>query len=110
MAACGASSCRASRTSPSVRILRYRPFQRFRWHTDARPEGIRKLTCIVALSPRGTHWRGGLEVRGEHQGRATARREGSVTWFPSYVRHRATAPWWGERWVLVTWLTGASSE
>jgi PKHD-type hydroxylase len=90
----------------AARILRYKPMQYFRWHFDTFPDPPRKLTCIVNLSTPQSYWRGGLEVKGQHAGRDVARLQGAGTWFPTYLRHRATAPWWGERWVLVGWLGG----
>lgn len=93
-----------------IRVLRYRAFQRYRWHNDVKPGSARLLSCVVALSPPRTHWRGALELRAPHHGRDCAGRLGAGTWFPSAIWHRATPPWWGERWVLVTWLTGSPGE
>ena len=89
-----------------IRVLRYRPLQRFQWHYDAYAGSLRKLTCIVNLSNPRSYRGGGLQVLGKHHGDAVAPRQGAGTWFPTYLRHRATAPWLGERWVLVAWLTG----
>jgi hypothetical protein len=88
-----------------VQVLRYRRMQFFKWHFDVR-QGPRKLTCVFNLSPPDTYWRGGLEIRAYHEGKEVARQLGAGTWFPTYLQHRAKSPWWGERWVLVTWLTG----
>jgi PKHD-type hydroxylase len=88
----------------SLQALRYRPMQRFRWHYDASFD--RKLTCVVNLAAPETYWRGKLEVNGGHQDRALSRLQGSATFFPTYLLHRARAPWWGERWSLVAWFTG----
>jgi PKHD-type hydroxylase len=88
----------------SMQALRYRPMQRFRWHYDALPG--RKITCVINLATPGSYWRGRLELKGAHEDRALAPLQGSATLFPSYLLHRATAPWWGERWSLVAWLTG----
>lgn len=89
-----------------IQVLRYKPMQRFDWHFDTGHGSSRKLTCVVNLSPPRSYWRGGLEVRGDYHGKAKARLQGTATWFPTYLRHRASAPWWGERWSLVTWLSG----
>ena len=89
-----------------VQVLRYRPMQRFDWHFDTGHGLARKLTCVVNLSPPRSHWRGGLEVRGEHHGKSKARQQGAATIFPTYLRHRASSPWVGQRWSLVTWLSG----
>jgi PKHD-type hydroxylase len=90
----------------TLQVLRYRPRQRFKWHHDVAPGSGRKLTCIVSLVPPGSYWRGGLELMAAHQDGAFAPLQGSATLFPSYIMHRATAPWWGERWALVAWFTG----
>ena len=90
-----------------VQVLRYRRMQFFKWHFDTAIGLHRKLTCIFNLSPPDAYWRGGLELRGHfHDGKVAARLQGAGTWFPTYLQHRAKAPWWGERWVLITWLTG----
>jgi PKHD-type hydroxylase len=89
-----------------IQILRYKPWQSFKWHYDTFPGSARKLTCVVNLSPPQSYWRGRLEVRGRHGRNAITRQQGAGTWFPTYLLHRATPPWWGERWALVTWLTG----
>jgi PKHD-type hydroxylase len=90
----------------NLQVLRYRPMQRFRWHFDSLPGSGRKITCVVNVGDPGAHWRGKLELMASHEGRSLARLQGSATLFPSYLPHRATAPWWGERWSLVAWLTG----
>lgn len=89
-----------------LHVIRYRSWQRFSWHFDSHIGSPRKLTCVVSLSLPNTHWRGGLQVKGRHEGRKVAPLLGSGTWFPAYLEHRAKAPWLGERWVLVALLTG----
>ena len=89
-----------------IQISRYRPLKHYLWHFDTFPGSTRKITFVVNLSSPKTYWRGGLEIRGRHDNVETAPLQGSATWFPSYLRHRAKAPWFGERWVLVTWLKG----
>jgi PKHD-type hydroxylase len=90
----------------NMQVLRYRPLQRFKWHTDAYPGSGRKITCVVNLAAPGSHWRGKLQLIGSHFGHSSAEQQGAATFFPSYLLHRATAPWWGERWSLVAWFTG----
>lgn len=89
-----------------LRVLRYRSFQFFRWHYDVFPGSSRKVTCVVNLSSPKSYWRGGLEINGWQAGEKEAHLQGAATWLPGYLRHRAKAPWLGERWVLVAWLTG----
>ena len=89
-----------------LEVIRYQPGQYFEWHTDVRPGDPRKVTCVVNLSPDKSYWRGGLRVKGTHVGKEIAPLQGAGTWFPSYLPHQATAPWWGKRWVLVAFITG----
>jgi hypothetical protein len=49
-----------------IQILRYKPWQSFKWHYDTFPGSARKLTCVVNLSSPESYWRGRLEVRGRH--------------------------------------------
>jgi len=90
----------------NMHVLRYRPTQRFKWHYDTYPGARRKLTCVINLSAHTSYWRGGLQLKGPHQHKERARMQGAATLFPSFIMHKAAAPWWGERWVLVAWLTG----
>lgn len=89
-----------------IRVLRYRPFQRAKWHFDVYVGSPRKIVCIVNLSPPSAYWRGGLEVKGMHENKEIAGLQGAGTWFPTYLEHRALAPWYGERWSLAAVLTG----
>jgi PKHD-type hydroxylase len=89
-----------------IQVLRYKPMQQFKWHFDVAPGMDRKVTCVVALSSPRSYWRGGLEIRGRLEGKSESPQLGAATWFPTYLHHRGRAPWWGERWALVTWLTG----
>jgi predicted 2-oxoglutarate/Fe(II)-dependent dioxygenase YbiX len=89
-----------------VQILRYRPGQRIGWHFDTTIGVHRKIACVVTLSSPETHWGGRLELVGKHDNREVADLLGAATWFPTYLRHRATRPWWGERWSFVAWLAG----
>ena len=89
-----------------IQVLRYRPMQRIDWHFDTAAGYHRKIACVVTLSPPESHWRGELEIVGRHDNKSEAPLQGAATWFPTYLRHRATRPWWGERWSFVAWLTG----
>jgi hypothetical protein len=89
-----------------IRIIRYKPMQRAKWHCDISAGSGRKLICVVNLSAPETYWRGGLKVQGVHEDRSIAPFQGAGTWFPAYLWHRAKAPWYGERWSLVAALTG----
>ena len=90
-----------------IRVLRYRPMQFYGWHFDAYQGSPRKITCVINLTNPNTHWPGRFQIKGGHISRSVRKLQGSATWWPSYIFHRAVAPWWGERWALVTWCTGA---
>lgn len=91
-----------------LQVLRYRPGQWFRWHFDAiETQGdIRKMTMVINLSPASGYIGGGLQVDGNWHNYQQARDQGSASFFPSWMKHRAKAPIWGTRWVLVAWITG----
>jgi PKHD-type hydroxylase len=91
-----------------LQVLRYRPFQRFKWHFDTYTGSDRKLTAVVNLSAPNEYLGGGLQVKADMIDSKFAREQGAGCWFPSYIEHRARAPIWGTRWVLVAWLTGPS--
>jgi predicted 2-oxoglutarate/Fe(II)-dependent dioxygenase YbiX len=89
-----------------LQILRYRPFQRFKWHYDTYTGSDRKLTAVVNLSAPHEYIGGGLQVKADIENVRFMREQGAGCWFPSYLEHRARAPIWGTRWVLVAWFTG----
>jgi PKHD-type hydroxylase len=89
-----------------LQILRYRPFQRFKWHYDTYTGSDRKLTAVVNLSAPNEYLGGGLQVKADIENVRFMREQGAGCWFPSYLEHRARAPIWGTRWVLVAWFTG----
>jgi PKHD-type hydroxylase len=91
-----------------LQVLRYRPGQWFRWHFDAieSQKDIRKMTMVINLSPACGYIGGGLQVDGNWHNHEQAREQGSASFFPAWMKHRAKAPIWGTRWVLVAWITG----
>lgn len=89
-----------------LQILRYRPLQKFSWHWDTFTGSDRKLTAVVNLSAPNEYIGGGLQVKADIVDGKFIKEQGAGCWFPSYIEHRARAPIWGTRWVLVAWLTG----
>ena len=91
-----------------LQILRYSPLQKFSWHWDCYTSEapVRKLTAVVNLSAPTEYLGGGLQVKADIDNVRFIREQGAGCWFPSYVEHRARAPIFGTRWVLVAWLTG----
>jgi PKHD-type hydroxylase len=91
-----------------LQILKYNPLQQFWWHYDTYTSEapVRKMTMVVNLSDPSEYLGGGLQVKADLINGRFIREQGAGTWFPSYIEHRARAPIWGTRWVLVAWLTG----
>jgi PKHD-type hydroxylase len=89
-----------------LQILKYSPLQQFWWHFDTFTGSDRKLTAVVNLSDPSEYLGGGLQVKTDIENKQFMREQGAGCWFPSYIEHRAKAPIWGTRWVLVAWLTG----
>lgn len=88
-------------------LLRYKPFQQFKWHVDVHDgHEQRKLTCVVNLTDPNKYVGGQLEVEGDWENHELARDQGSAIIFPSFLMHRAKAPILGTRWSLVLWQTG----
>jgi hypothetical protein len=87
-------------------ILKYNPLQQFWWHFDTFSGSDRKLTAVVNLSAPHEYLGGGLQVKADIDNASFIREQGAGCWFPSYIEHRARAPIWGTRWVLVAWFTG----
>jgi PKHD-type hydroxylase len=89
-----------------LQILKYNPLQQFWWHFDTYTGSDRKLTAVVNLSAPNEYLGGGLQVKADIDNAKFIREQGAGCWFPSYIEHRARAPIWGTRWVLVAWFTG----
>ena len=89
-----------------LQILKYNPLQQFWWHYDTFTGSDRKMTMVVNLSEPTEYLGGGLQVKADLVNGRFISEQGAGTWFPSYIEHRARAPIWGTRWVLVAWFTG----
>lgn len=90
----------------NFQVLRYRPGQWFHWHWDFYDGSDRKMTMVVNLSDSSDYIGGGLQVDGNWSGKENCRNIGAASFFPAWMKHRARAPIWGTRWVLVGWITG----
>jgi PKHD-type hydroxylase len=66
----------------------------------------RKLSVTVQLSPPHEYFGGGLRLWSMNDQPIAPKAQGSVTIFPSYLRHVAKPVWWGTRCALVTFLDG----
>ena len=91
-----------------LQILRYKPMQWFKWHFDTYDGSYRKLTMVINLSDPSTYLGGGLQVEADWENGDKSSVQGAASFFPSWIKHRARAPLFGERWVLVAWITGAA--
>jgi PKHD-type hydroxylase len=89
-----------------LQILRYRPGQFFLPHFDCYDGSDRKLTMVINLSDPSEFLGGGLRVECDMVGQENAKKRGSATMFPAYIRHQALPVFFGSRWVLVAWMTG----
>jgi PKHD-type hydroxylase len=75
------------------------------WHEDHGIDGafqLRKLSVVVMLTD--THEGGQFEFT--HLGPIPETTRGTIIIFPSFKTHRVTPVTKGERWSLVTWISG----
>jgi len=89
-----------------VQISRYSPGQHYGWHLDIGPGAAagRKLSLTLQLSDPQDYDGGNLEFRVPDL--AAGRARGSMTVFPSWAVHRVAPVRRGERWSLVSWVSG----
>ena len=90
----------------SVQVLRYKAFQKFSWHWDTFVGSKRKITAVFNLSKPTDYLGGGFQMHDKIYNKKYMREQGAGVFFPSFLMHRARAPWWGERWVAVAWILG----
>lgn len=85
--------------------------EHYGWHLDmgAKRQSRRKLSLVIQLSDEKDYEGGELQV---HSGsdddviKAEIKKQGSMIFFPSYLRHRVTPVTSGHRYSLVSWLSG----
>ena len=87
-------------------VSRYAAGQHYGWHLDIGPgPGARKkLSITLQLSDPSDYDGGDLEFRVPDI--AASRARGSMTVFPSWTVHRVSPVTRGERWSLVSWISG----
>lgn len=66
----------------------------------------RKLTCVIQLSDPNTYQGGDLELTESTPLDKECREQGSMIYFPSMFRHRATAVTRGTRYSIAAWFEG----
>lgn len=91
----------------ALQFTEYGPDQHFEWHLDIGRDqsSLRKLSMTIQLSAEGDYDGGELDFVGllpNEQGR----RQGSATFFPSYLGHRVRPVTRGIRRSLVAWGSG----
>lgn len=68
----------------------------------------RKLSCVMQLSDSNDYTGGDLQLT-EAKFQPTAedvRAQGTITYFPSFLRHQVTPVTWGKRYSLTAWFEG----
>lgn len=68
----------------------------------------RKLSCVIQLSDPNSYEGGDLELVGvgEEPPAADIRQQGSITYFPSFVNHKANPVTRGTRYSIAAWFEG----
>jgi PKHD-type hydroxylase len=95
----------------NIQFTTYETGDYYKWHVDAGPSPdtcIRKLSLSVQLSYEKSYEGGDLQFGNSDDEVFKADREkGSVTIFPSIIRHQVAPVTRGKRYSLVAWVTGA---
>lgn len=98
----------------SLQYLEYGFGQFYGWHQDNGSDAVsrRKLTAVIQLSDPSDYIGGATKIdsqtfmeNGDFVDRAPKTR-GSITIFPSHLRHFARPVLWGRRKALVAWFHG----
>lgn len=89
----------------ALQLTHYESGDFYNWHEDSTEPAhtTRKLSLVVQLSEEKTYTGGELIVWPNHR---APRAQGSVSFFPSFLTHRAAQVTHGERFSLVAWVTG----
>ena len=95
-----------------LQLTYYPPNGVYEWHTDwhgpNNPMGTRKISFVVQLSDPDDYTGGDLElsIHRKSEFNFAPKQRGSVTLFPSFVRHRLNTVQSGNRYSLVGWSHG----
>lgn len=92
----------------ALQLARYKEGQFYGWHADMGPGhmGNRKLGITVQLSDPDSYEGGDLVMDDNGREFFVPRELGSVTVFPSFMRHKVTPVTKGIRYSLVAWASG----
>lgn len=90
-----------------LQLTRYQKGEFYKYHQDIGPGPftVRKLSVVVQLSDPQNYEGGELQFAGFENEKVENSR-GSIILFPSFNPHRVTEVTAGERFSLVSWLTG----
>lgn len=99
----------------SLQYLEYGLGQFYNWHQDNGSDAVatRKLTAVIQLSDPKEYIGGSTKIDSQtflESGRfvdTAAKTKGSITIFPSHLRHFARPVFWGRRKALVAWFHGS---
>lgn len=94
-----------------IQVTYYPPGGVYEWHTDwsaLSEHQNRKLSYVIQLSDSSEYTGGNLQLKTSRADwmNNMARKRGSVTFFPSFITHRASVVTSGERFSGVGWVHG----
>lgn len=95
----------------NIQFTKYEMGNYYKWHVDVGPSHdtcVRKISLSVQLSSDTSYSGGDLQIGNlDEEVSTVSRKKGSVTLFPSILRHQVTPIVNGTRYSLVVWATGA---
>ncbi|NDH49582.1 MAG: 2OG-Fe(II) oxygenase [Proteobacteria bacterium] len=91
-----------------IQFTEYAPGQHYDWHLDLGPHPTsgRKLSCVLNLTNPEMYQGGGTEIMYNKDPELMSKSQGSLSFFPSYMLHRALPVKLGYRHTLVAWIGG----
>lgn len=91
-----------------MQLAKYEEGEYYDWHVDIGPQemGNRKLSITVQLTASDLYEDGDLILDINEEGFHATRELGSVTVFPSFIKHRVDTVTRGTRYSLVVWCSG----
>jgi PKHD-type hydroxylase len=95
----------------AIQLAKYEEGMHYEWHNDLGPgmAGNRKLSITVQLSSPDEYEGGELLLDNSRKEAFTAPKEiGSVTVFPSFMKHKVAPVTKGTRYSLVVWVSGTN--
>jgi PKHD-type hydroxylase len=91
-----------------LQLGKYTEGSHYKYHQDFGPKdfSIRKLSVVLQLSDPADYEGGALEFLG-HEDEKVPNSQGDLILFPSFNPHRVTQVTSGERFSLVSWVSGS---